>query len=692
MEREARRADGSIISDRPIRELDSITVDKIAAGEVVERPVHVVKELLENAVDAGADAITVEIENGGISMIRITDNGKGIPRDQVRTAFLRHATSKIERIEDLFTLHSLGFRGEALSSIAAVARVEMITRRAQELTGTRYVIEGGKEISLEEVGAPEGTTIVVRDLFFNTPAREKFLKKPQTEGSYVAELVEHLCLAHPQISIRFIANHADRFHTSGNGDLKEIIYRIYGRETASHLVPFSLDEGSLQAHGFLGEPAICRGSRSFEQFFVNNRYIRDKVLASATEEGYRAYLMQHRFPFVVLKVEVPADEVDVNVHPSKMEVRFADPVTLSAILTERIAETLHAHEMIPDTAPEKHREKTSKPENAAESSPAEPFEKERRLREQADGSPASSAHGSVRPVSVQTSTATVAERTEADEPDGTCIVREKVPEKDSDENNPFSVQEEETRYGAQPAAPRSVSDDPVRSGEKSAATQTSLFDGASPAVDAATASEDRILSAAGVRQFKVLGQLFNTFWVIEYRDQLLLMDQHAAHEKVNYERMMKRYHEKEPLTQMIAPPVLLTLTPREEAIYAKFASVFAELGFEIEDFGDRTIALRGVPVDIYGADSEQSFFLEVLDELAEETGLDRDPKAVTGRIAGMACKASVKGNTRMTLEEVEALLDEMLTLENPYHCPHGRPTVVTMSRADIEKRFKRIVD
>lgn len=624
---------------REIRELDAATIDQIAAGEVVERPANAVKELAENAIDAGARAVTIEIEDGGIALIRVTDDGEGIPAGEVRRAFLRHATSKIVSIGDLFALHSLGFRGEALSSVAAVARVEMITKTAEALTGIHYQIEGGKEIALEEVGAPAGTTVVVRNLFYNTPARAKFLKKPQTEGAHVAELVEHLAVAHPEIAFRFISNHVDRFHTSGNGDLKENIYRIYGRDAAASIIPFAAERDGMRLSGYLGKPLINRGSRAYELFFVNGRYVRDRVLSAALEEGYRAYLMQHKFPFAVIDFSLPPDALDVNVHPSKMEVRFRNASAVSAFLAQAVGEALAAKEMIPDAllneAEERRAGLSFAEENAlqryGQAAAAEPFEVRRRA---GDGEVLSSPWGGEA-------------EARSDAPQGLLA---------------FGLKE--TPVVMSDAAPESA-DDPLAA---------------------------RILSETGREEYRILGQLFDTYWVIGYRDKMLLMDQHAAHEKVNYERMMKRYHEKASLSQLIDPPVVLNLTPREAEMLARYGEVFRQLGFEIEGFGERAAALRGVPLDLYGAADERTFFLEILDELAEETAADRDPKAVTGRIAGMACKASVKGNTRMSLEEVNALLDELLTLENPYHCPHGRPTIIVMSKFEIDKRFKRVVD
>ena len=618
-----------------IKTLDSVTIDRIAAGEVVERPVGAVKELLENAIDAGASSITVEIEEGGTGLIRLTDNGEGIAPEDVRQAFGRHATSKISRIEDLDTLHTLGFRGEALSSIAAVARCELITKTRDTLTGIRYVIEGGEELSYEEIGAPEGTTIIVRDLFYNTPARKKFLKKPQTEGSYIAELMEHQALAHPQVSLRFINNHTDRFHTSGSGDLKENIYRIYGRDIAASIFPIEADGPcGLHMTGYLGKPAINRSNRSFELFFVNGRPVTDKMLSASLEEGYRPYLMQHKFPFAVLAFSLPSSEVDVNVHPTKREVRFANARQISSFLTSAVAGALHDTEMIPDALLDEERERR-------------------------EGLPFAAANDGQRSAQTASSAAEPFERS-------------------------YLVQE--TGEEHQPLFAYGLAEEPVAMSDR-----YSFDAGPKDGAQRIRPVQERLFSEEAVKEYRILGQIFDTYWLMVCGDELLMMDQHAAHEKVNYERMMKRFREKTVMSQMVDPPEVIRLTPPQEELFSRYAPVFDGLGFQTEPFGERTVALRGIPLDLYGADAK-TMFLEILDALNEEGTLPDDPVAVSSRIAGMACKASVKGNMHMTVEELRALLDEMMTLENPYNCPHGRPTLIRLSRFEIEKRFKRVVD
>ncbi|MCM1173992.1 MAG: DNA mismatch repair endonuclease MutL [Blautia sp.] len=598
--------------------LDHQTIDKIAAGEVVERPASVVKELVENAIDSGADAVTVEIRDGGISLIRVTDNGGGIEKSQIRNAFLRHATSKISSADDLTDLVSLGFRGEALASIAAVSMVEAVSKVEEELTGVRYVIEGGTEKELEEVGAPDGTTILVRNLFYNTLPRKKFLKQPQTEGSYVADLMEHLALSHPQISFRFVVNGQNRFHTSGNGDLKEIIYRIYGKDIAKELQEIHAEADGFSIDGFLGRPIINRSNRNYELFYINGRFIKSNLIGKAVEDGYKEYLMQHKFPFCVLHFTIDTKRIDVNVHPAKMEVRIAGGQEFYEQVQGLIYERLHRLEMIPEVTLEKP-EKPERPPvipapprvrpSRLPASP-EPFEKRRIAREKAE---------------VQRS-----------------LLREP----------------------------------PAYAAGKDALKQMELF-------------EDKLLSESAKEQFRIIGQLFDTYWLISCRDKLLIIDQHAAHEKVKYERFIKQFQAHGIVSQNLNPPVVVTLNGREKACLLQNKEHFEALGFVLEEFGGSDYALSGVPLDLYGY-QEAGLFYELLDEMAGET-FSGTPDSIRIRIASMACKAAVKGNSRMSEAEAEALIDELLSLENPYHCPHGRPTMITMSKYELEKKFKRIV-
>ena len=635
--------------------LSQSTIDQIAAGEVVERPLSVVKELTENAIDAGADAITVEIREGGISLIRVTDNGCGIEKDQVQKAFLRHATSKIQSIEDLSHTKSLGFRGEALSSIAAVSQVEVITKTANSLTGTRFCIAGGKEEEPEEVGAPEGTTFLVRNLFYNTPARKKFLKQPQTEGGYVADMMEHLALSHPHISIQFINNGQVRFQTSGNGDLKEIIYRIYGRDMTEALLAFEYEGQGFTVSGFLGKPEINRSNRNFETCFVNGRYVKSDLVMKAMEEGYRTYLMQHKFPFYVLHFHLAPDAIDVNVHPAKMEIRIHRGAELYKELSKAVCARIHEWELIPAV---KLTEDQEKPPKAAWKLP-EPFEVNRMqmLEEERAGYHADSPAEDAKTQPVKENTPKVADLLQKMAP-GRIIGGTSMPE---------MAQNARIHANVIKAADQILVEKPV---------QLDLF-------------EEHFLSETARSQYRILGQIFQTYWLVAFKDRLFTIDQHAAHEKVKYERLVKELEGRSVSTQMINPPAVITLTGKEEELLLQMKESFTALGFEIEAFGSGSYLLRGMPADLYGC-SEKEFFMDILDEIADNP-MKGTPDVILHKLASMACKAAVKGNNAMTGQEAQALIDELLTLEDPYHCPHGRPTIISMTKYEIEKKFKRIV-
>jgi len=654
-----------------IHVLDAETIDKIAAGEVVERPASVVKELVENAIDAGATSITVEIKDGGISFMRITDNGSGIAKDQIRTAFLRHATSKIESAEDLSRIASLGFRGEALSSISAVSQVELVTKTKDSLTGTRVIIEGGIEKAFEEVGAPDGTTFLIRNLFFNTPVRRKFLKQPATEGGYVADLMEHLALSRPDISFKFMIGSQTKFYTSGNGELKEVIYRIYGKDVATNLLPIDFDENGFQIKGYLGSPALVRSNRNYEIYFLNGRFIRSSVLSKAIEEGYKEYLMQHKFPLCVLHMNVEdKSQVDVNVHPTKMEVRFSDGPTVYNLIMQAVRNTLKRKEMIPETTlPEAKvpiRKEVTYSEVVMPGMPAKPFVKDvtapvnksilnMASTKETTVSSQNNNQGSTIGVSELKIMSDVLESTKIDTP------KLKAPEPfETKRTQSFRVMEE-MRYEAQR---KDMTD----------FKQETLF-------------ETKVISQENRTKYTIIGQVFDTYWLVQFEDKLYIIDQHAAHEKVKYERFMKQYHEKTIVTQNLMPPIIVSLTGKEETILKEYIELFTNLGFEIEEFGGDEFALRAVPVDLYGC-NERQMFLEVLDELSD-IGPRESLKVVEEKIASMSCKAAVKGNNRLSREEAEKLIDELLTLENPYNCPHGRPTIITMSKYEMEKRFKR---
>lgn len=641
--------------------LDNQTIDKIAAGEVVERPASVVKELVENAIDAGASAVTVEIREGGTTLIRVTDNGGGIEKSQVENAFLRHATSKISSAEDLTSLVSLGFRGEALASIAAVAQVELVTKTPEDLTGIRYVIEGGVEKEREEIGAPTGTTLIVRNLFFNTPPRKKFLKMPRTEGSYVAELMEHLAMSNPKVSFKFQLNGQTKFYTTGSGDLREIVYRIYGKEISAELLDFSCEREGMRITGLLGKPAINRANRSFEIFYINGRYIRSALISKAVEEGYREYLMQHKFPFCILHFQIDTEKIDVNVHPSKLEVRIADGPAFHEAVKDAVFEALQGREMIPEVTLSDRRESGKAERQEGKNSAPEPFEA-RRISElqQKEQDTATVLKENIRSAAVSAIRENSQQRTIG----SLSYVNQ---ESGADKN---ILRQDVPLYGGTADA-RLTDVSPSQKPE-----QLNLFD-------------SRILSQESRPQFEIIGQIFDTYWLITYDNKLLIVDQHAAHEKVKYERLIKRFQEKNVLSQTLNPPTILTLNNREKECLAAHKEDFEALGFAVEEFGGNDYAIRGVPLDLYGY-GEGAFFCEVLDELVEEA-VSGTPESIRIRIATMACKAAVKGNMRISRAEMESLLDELLTLENPYNCPHGRPTIIAMTKQELERKFKRIV-
>lgn len=632
----------------------------------MERPASVVKELVENAVDAGATAVTVEIREGGISFIRVTDNGSGIQKEQVPLAFLRHATSKIQKAEDLLQISSLGFRGEALSSISAVSQMEVITKTPEALTGVRYVIEGGREKVLEEIGAPNGTTMLVRNLFFNTPARSKFLKTAMTEAGYVSGYMEQLALSHEDISFKYMVNGQTRLHTSGNANLKDVIYGIYGRDITRELLPVHFERPGILIDGFIGKPVIARGNRNFENYYINGRYVKSKILMKAIEEAYKPYMMQHKYPFVCLQYTIEGEDIDVNVHPTKMEVRFQNQGAVYNATYDMITGALSGREMIPEVELEKEKPKPPKPKLSA----PEPFEtgykKQQtktavnRIAEENSlyqAKPAAEDQPLPKPQSVGIARAkavspAVLPKTEASVPVPEKLPQEKLSQKPETEEKTVS-----------PAASKSPQ-------------QMELFD-------------NKLLSEEARSRHRIIGQLFDTYWLVEYDSKFYIIDQHAAHEKVLYERFMKEFANREILSQMISPPEVISLNLQEELLLNTHMEVFRQFGFEISGFGGREYSIHAVPANIYGI-SVQEFFRELLDSLENEHA--RQPlDLITGRIATAACKAAVKGNNTLSFAEADKLIDELLKLENPYHCPHGRPTIVSMTKYELEKKFKRIV-
>lgn len=636
--------------------LDQATIDKIAAGEVVERPSSVVKELVENAIDAKSTAITVEIKDGGTSFIRISDNGCGIDPSDIKTAFLRHSTSKIRSVEDLLTISSLGFRGEALSSISAVSMVELLTKTKDSICGIRYVIEGGKEKSMEEAASPDGTTFFVRNLFYNTPARKKFLKSSLTEAGYIHELMIRLALSHPEISFKFINNGQTKLHSSGNHSLKDVIYQVYGRDISNNLVEIDAQENGVNIKGYIGKPSVFRGNRNFETYFVNGRYIKSNIIAKGIEDAYKGYLMQHQYPFCVLQFEMDGSDLDVNVHPTKMELRFSNQQALYDFVFRTVREGLDRKEYIPQVTVEE-------PKKPVVKTPVTPVQKPETLEPEK------------KPVTPQERNldyflAQMRERVKAD-----YASREKKenksPYQQKFEQKPQMVREERPKPEPKPEVKKE--EKPVAVSEPQ---QMELFD-------------KKLLAEESIKEHKIIGQLFETYWLVEFDEKLFIIDQHAAHEKVLYERTLKGLKNKEHTSQMLNPPMVISLSMQEETLLKKYMQQFTDLGYEIEHFGGMEYQICAVPGNLYNINKKE-LFIEILDNLNELSGRN-NPELILEKIASMSCKAAVKGNMKLSRMEMESLIKELLTLDNPYQCPHGRPTIISMSKYEIEKKFKRIV-
>ena len=731
-----------------IQVLDSNTINQIAAGEVIERPSSVVKELLENAIDSKATAITVEIQGGGLQTIRVTDNGSGIVREEIPLAFKRHATSKIRTASDLFQVASLGFRGEALASIASVAKVELITKTNDSISGSRYRIEGGEELGLEEVGAPEGTTFIARDLFYNTPVRRKFLKTPATEGSHVADLVEKIALSHPEISIRFINNNQSRLHTSGNHNLKDIIYAVFGREITANLIEVDAGADPIRVGGFIGKPLIARGNRTYENYFINGRYIKSSIIGKAIEDAYKPFMMQHKYPFTMLQFTIDPSYIDVNVHPAKMEIRFRDGEQIYRTVYHTISMALANRELIPAVSleSEKNAEKApqipglengvlpelpvGKPEGIQSSRPSlkpvrirekhpEPFETKRlgasqaeeiSVSEDAPGYGAENGNGNGRSAAAsgtgrfdelleRTSTTGRLESVSTGKAETGTGAYEKEPVGVQNEENPAV-----TVSGNQADKTESQSEQPSISQTNSLESASDSTDSTGPVPPASNTLnppvqaekprqmdlfEDKLLTKAARANHRLIGQLFDTYWLVEYHDNLYIIDQHAAHEKVLYERTMASLQKREYTSQMIDPPIILSLNSSEQLKLEQYMEHFTSIGFEIEPFGGKEYAVRAVPANLFSV-AKRELLMEMIDDLAEGNG-GGTPDLINERVATMSCKAAVKGNHTLSFAEADKLIDELLELNNPYACPHGRPTIISMSKYEMEKKFKRIV-
>lgn len=630
-----------------IKELDQGTINQIAAGEVVERPSSIVKELLENSIDAGATRISVEIEEGGTKSIRITDNGKGINKEDIRIAFLRHTTSKIKTAMDLLTVSSLGFRGEALSSIAAVCQVELLTRTADAMEGIRYRIEGGKEVGFEEIGIPVGTTFIVNNIFFNTPARRKFLRTAQTEAGYVSDIIEKIALSHPEIAISFKSNGKVKIHTSGNGNLKDVIYSIYGREITENILEINEENDFMKISGYIGKAIISKGNRTFENYFINGRYIKSNIISKAIEDGYKFILMQHKYPFTVIDFTIKPEYLDVNVHPSKMELRFRKSESIYPMISECINDALIEKPNIIDVTFEKNVEKAEQIKYVPE-----PFENKRQ--------------------------------------DIVNSINNKL-----SNDNSSNVKYDFYNFGEGPKElnmiPSEFGNNTLQEDVNYNATANSVHNITNNKMVQRELTEeyDNFLSEVAKPKHKIIGQVFDTYWIVEYNDKMYIIDQHAAHEKVMFESLMNKLENKEISSQMINPPIILSLSMSESQLLEKYLENFKNIGFQIEPFGGQDYAVRAVPSDLYTLDSED-VLMGIVDNLSNETG-KMVPDIINEKIASMSCKAAVKGNSKLSYEEADKLIEQLLQLDNPYNCPHGRPTIISMSKYELEKKFKRII-
>lgn len=662
-----------------IQVLDQVTIDKIAAGEVIERPASIVKELVENAIDAGATHVTIEIEEGGISLIRITDDGSGIMKEDIRNAFLRHSTSKIRNVEDLLHITSLGFRGEALSSIAAVTKVEVITKTKEAILGTRYVIEGGQELSLDEAGSSDGTTFIIRQLFYNVPARRKFLKTAMTEAGHVQDLLIRLALSHPEVAFRFLNNNQEKLRTSGSGKLKDVIYNIYGRDVASNLLELDYRQGGIHITGYLGKPLITRGNRNFETFFVNGRYVKSTMISRAVEDAYKDFMMQHKFPFVVLHFQVDTETVDVNVHPTKMELRFQNQQEVYKTVFEAIHRQLLEPELIPQvevpeplTSPVQEKKKTPSPDL--------------KLVRRAIPSDSKEAAVSIATTPRDSAAQTVPEPVKEEPHNEDYFIRKMRERVMSYHNRNSSAEVKDQKKIFRPEEQKKRIQTSVREATTYKINETPVVQ----KPEQLNLFEEKLLKREVRAEYRLIGQVFDTYWLVQFQDNLYIIDQHAAHERVLYERTLKEMKNREFTSQYLSPPIILTLSMQEAELLKTHKERFERIGFEIEPFGGEEYAIRAVPANLFSI-AKKELFMEMLDNLADGLSTNMTPDIIDEKVASMSCKAAVKGNNRLSAQEVDALIGELLELENPYHCPHGRPTIIAMSKKELEKKFKRIV-
>lgn len=695
-----------------IQVLDQVTIDKIAAGEVIERPASIVKELVENAIDAGATHVTIEIEEGGISLIRITDDGSGIMKEDIRNAFLRHSTSKIRNVEDLLHITSLGFRGEALSSIAAVTKVEVITKTKEAILGTRYVIEGGQELSLDEAGSSDGTTFIIRQLFYNVPARRKFLKTAMTEAGHVQDLLIRLALSHPEVAFRFLNNNQEKLRTSGSGKLKDVIYNIYGRDVASNLLELDYRQGGIHITGYLGKPLITRGNRNFETFFVNGRYVKSTMISRAVEDAYKDFMMQHKFPFVVLHFQVDTETVDVNVHPTKMELRFNNQQEVYNTIYAAIEQGLHEKQLIPHVempepkaAPVRMEQKVKKPViSPPQERNLDYFMGKMKERVMAEYEERKASKDSLQKnqESLQNQASDMQQNTAESKKDALQNVKRESQyiSKNAEQAGMYNVvREEKNVYMAEKqlsspeeanVVPEESSVIPEKSQEQNKQNVQQEYTDIAKNAKQMELFEDNLLTREAMQKYKVVGQVFETYWLVEYGNNLYIIDQHAAHERVLYEKTLKSMKTREFTSQMISPPIVLTLGMQEAELLETYMDQFTRIGFEIEEFGQDSYAVRAVPDNLFSI-AKKDLLMEMIDSLSDEITRNLSLDLIDEKIASMSCKAAVKGNMKLSIQEVDALIGELLSLDNPYHCPHGRPTIIAMTKRELEKKFKRIV-
>ena len=665
-----------------IQVLDQITIDKIAAGEVIERPASIVKELVENSIDAGATAVTVEIKEGGISFIRITDNGCGIPKEEVPLAFLRHSTSKIRTVEDLTTVASLGFRGEALSSIAAIAQVELITKEKDSMLGTSYKIEGGVEKKIEDIGARDGSTFLIHQIFYNTPARRKFLKTPMTEASHVNELMIRLALSHPEVSFEFINNGQSKLHTSGNGRLKDVIYQIFGREITQNLLEVDESIPGLKVTGYIGKPLVSRGNRNYENYYINGRYVKSNIIAKAIEDAYKDFTMQHKYPFTVLHFVMDGEDLDVNVHPTKMELRFSRQQDVYNFVYQAVKNALNAKELIPrvevpaaksEQKPELKPDVKTVPQPVSHSKPQASDQLMKQEEKNLDyfmkkmQERVTSYHNQMSQAEVKDKQGIHRPNEQEDR------IREAVNYRKAHET--VAVVPKQVSQSEPQPIPKLIPQPEVKIEEK--AEQINMF-------------EEKMLSKESVIKHKIIGQVFDTYWLVEFNDEMFIIDQHAAHERVLYERTLRSMKDREYTSQYLSPPIILNLSMQEEEILKEHMGIFTKIGFEIEAFGGDSYAIRAVPDNLFSI-AKKELLIEMLDSMVDGISSNETPDIIAEKVASISCKAAVKGNARLSASEIETLIAELLKLNNPYHCPHGRPTIIAMSKRELEKKFKRIV-